>query len=120
MIGNAGVDELYGEDGIDTASYEADIAGITVEYTAGTVIDGWSDTDTLTSIEKIVATNFADTFRIDDINLTGTVHFDARSQESGRRDVLDFSGVSGGVSLHGGKVTGTDICGAYGLDVEWG
>ncbi|HIF26202.1 MAG TPA: hypothetical protein EYG18_01795 [Micavibrio sp.] len=71
IIGGAGDDTIYGGAGEDIADYSEDAAnggnaGITVNMndTSGTVVDGFGDTDTLISIERIIATANSDTFNL--------------------------------------------------------
>jgi Ca2+-binding RTX toxin-like protein len=64
LVGGAGNDTLNGYAGFDTASYAtgAAIAVTLQSYTIGQVVVGGTETDTLSSIEKIVGSAFADTF----------------------------------------------------------
>ncbi len=77
LIGGAGNDFLNGglstiisdigsddpeENGFDVANYSDDPAGISVDLTSQTVIDGWGDTDTLHQIDEVLGSAFADTF----------------------------------------------------------
>ena len=73
FIGGAGDDIIDGGEGEndDTANYSVDAAGggtagITVNMsgTSGTVVDGFGNTDTLISIERIIATANSDTFNL--------------------------------------------------------
>jgi Ca2+-binding RTX toxin-like protein len=62
LVGSRGNDKLEGGAGYDTADYSDEAgAGITVDMTAGTVIDNYGDIDMLKSIERVRATDFADT-----------------------------------------------------------
>jgi Ca2+-binding RTX toxin-like protein len=61
LIGGAGNDTLNGGLGIDTASYQNATAAINVNLSTGTANDGQGGTDTLTSIEQVVGSNFNDT-----------------------------------------------------------
>ena len=73
LIGGVGNDYLYGDDGTDTADYSEDAAqggtaGVTATLDAdgnGTAIDGFGDTDTLYSIEKLTLTEYDDTVNLD-------------------------------------------------------
>ena len=65
LNGGAGNDTLNGGDGIDTVDYSSDTAGVTVDLSAGTATDGSGSTDTLSNIENVVGSNFADTLKGD-------------------------------------------------------
>lgn len=67
FFGLAGDDLIHGGKGTDTVYYSRDSwgegdLGIVVDMSAGTVVDGYGDTDTLISIEVIRATVQADSF----------------------------------------------------------
>ncbi len=85
-----GTDTIDGGDGEDMLSYSAAngsgtiTAGITVDLNAATVIDPWGDTDTITSIERVRGTRFADT-------LTGTAG-DNRFEGLGGADIITGGG----------------------------
>src|SRR5262249_55949034 len=70
--GLAGNDTIDGGAGIDTVDYSTDFRygtfvfmnganGVIVNLGAGTATDGFGDTDTLSNIENVIGTNFADT-----------------------------------------------------------
>ncbi|GAA6155338.1 hypothetical protein NBRC116588_08110 [Pyruvatibacter sp. HU-CL02332] len=61
----AGDQTIDGRGGIDTVSYLGAPGGVTVNLATGTASDGHGGTDTLTSIERIIGSAFAD-------NLTGS------------------------------------------------
>jgi len=66
--GLAGDDTIIGGDGIDEVRYDRDAneggtAGVFVDLAAGTATDGFGDTDTLVSIERVLGSNFDDTLR---------------------------------------------------------
>jgi Ca2+-binding RTX toxin-like protein len=62
LIGGLGNDTIYGASGTDTASYAYVTAGgVTANLTAGTANAGVNDSDTLTSIEHLLGSNFNDT-----------------------------------------------------------
>ena len=60
LSGGAGNDTLDGGDGTDTVDYSADGAAVTVNLGAGTATDGNGNSDTLTSLENVIASGFAD------------------------------------------------------------
>ena len=64
LDGGAGADSMSGGDGFDTASYQDATAGISIDLTkAASTWTGDAQGDVFSSIERIVLTNFADTFR---------------------------------------------------------
>ncbi|MFZ5616823.1 MAG: calcium-binding protein, partial [Pseudomonadota bacterium] len=110
LIGGAGDDVLHGgdepaglatgtADGIDTASYAMDAAGVIVDLSHGVAIDGNGDTDTLVSIENVIGSGHDDSFVLSP-NIASNIDGGAGN------DVLDFS------NLMGDKVT---IDGAAGV-----
>src|SRR5215510_3498645 len=62
LDGGAGNDTLHGGQGVDLAVYTSAIGGITANLTAGTVSGAGVGTDTLSGIERIRGSNFADTY----------------------------------------------------------
>lgn len=60
LIGGAGGDGLYGGSGIDTASYAASSAGVTVNLTTGRATGRGLGNDYLSSIENVIGTQGAD------------------------------------------------------------
>ncbi|MCB1490638.1 MAG: tandem-95 repeat protein, partial [Rhodobiaceae bacterium] len=68
----AGADTLIGGSGFDIASYNTPtaflfqsfgtVSGITANWSTGTVVDPWGDTDHITNVEAIYGTEFVDTF----------------------------------------------------------
>lgn len=61
LDGGSGNDTLDGGAGTDTVTYSAETAGVSVNLATGTATGTTSGTDTLTSIENIIGTGFADT-----------------------------------------------------------
>ncbi|MGK9169221.1 hypothetical protein KXR53_23100 [Inquilinus limosus] len=106
LVGGAGADTLDGGDGIDLVAYyfEGPASGVSVNLETGTT-GGAAAGDTLTSIEQLAGTDFADTLTGDagDNNLTGRAGDDVLVGGDGN-DVL--AGGAGGDSLDGGN--GTD------------
>ena len=103
LRGLAGNDTLIGGLGNDEARYEQDAAnggtaGVTVNLSTGTVIDGFGNTDTLVSIENARGTNQADTF-------------------IGNSGNNSFTGLAGNDSITGGD--GSDFV-AYQNDSSFG
>lgn len=60
LEGGAGADSLDGGDGIDTVSYEESSVGVTINVFSGYANGGDATGDTLTSIENVTGSNFAD------------------------------------------------------------
>ena len=63
LTGNGGPDVLDGGTGVDTASYAASPAGVSVNLAAGTGHGGDAEGDTLISIEHAIGSAFDDTFQ---------------------------------------------------------
>ena len=113
LFGAAGDDSLDGGDGSDWAHYEHVASGITVNLQTGVVIGG-AGTDTLTNIENIQASQYADTIDGDDNgnNLQGNDGDDV-IRGYGEGDYLE--GGSGNDTLEGGAGD-DDLSGAAGDD----
>ena len=92
LIGGAGADALDGDADIDTANYAASVAGVTVDLAAGTGLGGDAAGDTLTNIENLMGSAFADT-------LTGDGNVNSLSGGAGD-DIL--TGGAGADALDGG------------------
>jgi Ca2+-binding RTX toxin-like protein len=92
LSGDAGADRLDGGSGIDTAYYAGSTAGVQVDLGAHTASGGEAAGDTLTSIEQLMGSEFADT-------LTGDAGANTLWGQGGD-DVLTGSG--GGDTLKGG------------------
>lgn len=60
--GAKGNDTLIGGAGLDTASYRGSVQGVVVNLAAGTATDGLAGTDSLSSIENVFGSFYADTF----------------------------------------------------------
>ena len=60
LDGRAGADTLAGGDGADTASYAASDAAVTIDLSAGTNTGGHAAGDTLTGIENLSGSRYAD------------------------------------------------------------
>ena len=75
FIGGSGSDAINGGAGMDTSSY-AKSTGVTVNLNLGTAIEKYGTyttyTDSLTSIENIIGSSFADTITGDSLNNTFT------------------------------------------------
>ena len=109
--GLAGNDTLVGGVGIDTANYANDAGyggtgGVTVDLGAGTATDGFGSTDTLSGIENITGTGFADM-------LTGDSGANTINAGDGDDTLV---GGDGNDTLNGGTGTNT-IDGGVGRDI---
>jgi serralysin len=63
LAGGAGGDVLSGGDGIDTVDYSAAAGGLVIDAGNGAASTGEAQNDHLTTIERVIATNFSDTVR---------------------------------------------------------
>ena len=61
FVGLAGNDVIDGGSGFDQVSYQFDIAGTNLNFATNSFTDGFGDTDTLTNIERVEGSEFADT-----------------------------------------------------------
>ncbi|MGV2134083.1 beta strand repeat-containing protein [Agrobacterium vitis] len=62
FVGGEGADTLSGGAGTDTASYASSLAAIKINLVTGTNTGGEAADDTLTGIDKIIGSDFNDTF----------------------------------------------------------
>lgn len=62
LEGGKGNDTLIGGAGMDTASYRGSMQGIVVNLISGTANDGMGGSDTLTSVENVTGSFYADVF----------------------------------------------------------
>ena len=112
LIGGAGADKLDGGDGVDTASYVDARAGVTINLTIGLQADTGAGADTLSSVENLIGSRFADTLTGDDgaNSLSGGDGNDVISGAGGLDiidggagdDKLDGGGAAAGAPLDGG------------------
>lgn len=107
LNGGAGDDVLNGDTGNDTADYSTSTAGVTVILNlAGAQNTGGAGTDTLTSIENLIGSNFNDELRVFGLFDNITRHY---TLNGGAGDDHLSGGSSAGnstVTLNGG--TGND------------
>ena len=115
FTGGDGADTIDGGDGFDVVWHGNDIedggiAGITLDLAAGTVVDGWGNTDTLTSIEGADGSEVDDIMSGDDNDnfldgregndtLSGLGGFDTFRGSQGN-DVIDGGGDRDRVEYH--------------------
>ncbi|MGK9171289.1 hypothetical protein KXR53_33670 [Inquilinus limosus] len=119
LIGGIGADELIGGRGSDTASYALATAGVAVSLSTGTGTQGEAAGDTLTGIENLTGSAFADVLegsalanRIQagagDDTIIGTDGLDVIDGGAGD-DTLDFSASTTGVTIDFGTGRYTSI-----------
>lgn len=111
--GGAGNDRIDGGGGADEVDYSGDAEaggalGVTVNLATGVAIDGFGDTDSLTSIELVLGTNQADI-------LTGSDTSGAFAP--GFNDFEGFRGLGGNDTIDGGA--GFDYV-QYSFDAAFG
>lgn len=105
LYGSAGADLMAGGTGTDTVDYSPSIAGVTVNLLTGVGNGGYAHADTLTEVENVIGSSFAD-------NLTGSKGANRLEGGSGA-DRLD--GGDGADTLSGGA--GDDVLvGSAGAD----
>jgi hypothetical protein len=121
FVGGSGSDTINGGSGFDKVTYAGDSAaggsaGITVNVSAGTIVDGFGATDNISSIELFEGTNSADTFSASGTSsfvrfagLGGSDTFTGSSTD----DELDYShdsdnGGSAGITINLASGTATD------------
>ena len=114
-------EKFYGEQtlgpdaGIDTVRYEG-ATGEGVDLTASVtngiltqnlhISSGATGEDDLFGIERIELSDNADHLRVNSNNMRFATTIDAKGQQDGQRDILDFSGLNSAVSL---KQQGIDL-----------
>lgn len=106
ISGFDGRDVLVGGNGWDAVSYIYDIGGVNVNLASGIIVygqatgsahDGWGNADTLTTFERVLGSNFADT-------LTGNSTSDDLRGNAGD----DWFGMTAGNdTVYGGEITET-------------
>jgi Ca2+-binding RTX toxin-like protein len=109
LNGGAGNDALIGGADTDTADYGAALSGIAIDLGAGTGTDGLGGTDTLSGVENINGSAFADTLTGDANNnvLSGGLGNDTLAGGAGNDtlnggggiDAADYGASAGGVTV---------------------
>ena len=130
LIGGTGADKIVGGDGIDTADYSASAAGVSVNLLTGTGTGGDAAGDSISSVENVVGSKFADVL-IGDAGantLTGGAGDDVLNGGAGAdllnggegSDTADYSTSSVGVNLNlaTGAFSGGDAQGDSLLSIE--
>ncbi|MGB0467504.1 MAG: calcium-binding protein [Pontibacterium sp.] len=100
LRGQQGDDQINGGDGFDTAEYHWGPGGIQVSAGSGTVIDGWGNTDTLTSIEYIKGSQYDDSFSLHENGFSGA-GLSGRYAAGDGWDELFYHTQNGGVLVNG-------------------
>jgi len=116
--GGGGADSIDGGTGTDTASYAGSSSGVTVDLGAGTASGGDAAGDTLTSIENLTGSDFADSLTGDsgDNLLDGGAGDDTLTGGDGS-DLFIFTDGGGTDVIHGGAAGGwTDVIELHGAD----
>ena len=101
LEGGAGADRLDGGAGLDTSSYQGSDAGVTVRLLSGTGSGGHAEGDTLSGIENLIGSDYADIFGgNNNANRLSGLGGDDGLWGSGGDDVLE--GGAGADRLNGG------------------
>ncbi|MEG3166329.1 cellulase family glycosylhydrolase [Sphingomonas sp. PB2P19] len=88
--GGAGADRIDGGTGLDSSSYAGSSAGVTIDLAAASQRDGDAQGDTLTGIENVTGSGFADVLKGDaGVNLLQGGAGDDRLVLSSGRDTMD-------------------------------
>lgn len=88
LIGGDGADALDGGDGIDTADYSGSASGVIARLDA-TSTGGTAEGDTMTGIENLIGSAFADTLKGNDVdNLLESGNGDDLLRGNGGRDIM--------------------------------
>ena len=111
IIAGAGNDVIDGGAGSDTVSYAESNAGIVLDFSTGTITGGYGEGDTLTNVENVVGTNFADQITGDTDNnyIEGGAGDDTLQGSEGDDTLLGGAGddtIQGGLNsdlLYGGS-----------------
>ncbi|MES3093362.1 putative Ig domain-containing protein [Sphingomonas aerolata] len=136
LSGGAGSDALVGGAGIDTATYFGSAAGVTVDLQAGTGTNGDAQGDTLSGVEALIGSDYADVLGGNggDNSLRGNRGDDTLAGAAGNdmlfgdRGLDTLRGDSGDDQIDGGDdgdtlIGGTDndlLIGGAGDDTLWG
>ncbi|WP_225028197.1 Hint domain-containing protein [Xinfangfangia pollutisoli] len=114
LTGGAGNDTLIGGAGVDTADYSYGGAGLTANLTTGTASIGGTDVDTLSGIENVTGTAYAD-------NITGSADSNLIDGGGGADTITAGAGND---TIYGGDgadsiSAGTTSTGPVSLDMNW-
>jgi Ca2+-binding RTX toxin-like protein len=93
LNGGIGADQLIGGDGVDAADYSTSSAGVNVNLTTGAASGGDAEADTLSGIENLTGSEFADV-------LTGDAKANLLNAGAGNDIVI---GSGGGDTIDGGS-----------------
>ena len=106
LVGGSGADSLNGGSGTDTASYADSAAGVIVNLTTNAASGGDAEGDSLTSIERLIGSEQADTLTGNGggNSLVGGGGDDTLNGEGGNDTLV---GGAGADSLNGGSGTDT-------------
>ncbi|MDT8326696.1 MAG: calcium-binding protein, partial [Roseovarius sp.] len=116
LYGGAGNDSIVGGSDTDMASFVDSTDGVTINLAAGTAVSG-SETDTLSDIENVTGSSFADVITGDDNGnwLRGLGHFDWFNGSGGNdtidggsgQDMISYVASTEAVTVDLGAGTGT-------------
>lgn len=111
LIGGAGADSLVGGNGNDTADYSGSTGGILVAMEDGAAMDGMGGADTLSGIENIIGSSFADDI-YGDPQANSISTGDGDDSVSGGAGNDTISGGAGADSINGGSDSDSILGGA--------
>jgi Ca2+-binding RTX toxin-like protein/type III secretion system FlhB-like substrate exporter len=124
LTGGAGADTLAGGSGTDTANYWASASAVTVNLLTNVNTGGDAASDSLSGIENVIGSDYADTLTGDasDNVLAGEAGADVIDGGAGS-DTVDYSSMAGGVGiitidLSTGTATGGDAEGDTFSNIE--
>lgn len=106
LIGGRDSDDLDGGSGLDTASYRTSLSGANISLTTGVGQGGDAEGDSLSNIENVQGSNYADEITGDGLNNTLTLGRGDDTADGGAGDD-EISGEQGSDSIFGGE--GNDI-----------
>jgi len=114
FTGGTGNDSIDGAGGSDTVDYRFALAGVTVNLSTGTGLDGNNGTDSLTSIENIRGSQYYADVLTGDSGNNSIIGFAGNDTLSGLAGIDYLQGDAGGDTLDGGA--GTADIANYGND----
>jgi Ca2+-binding RTX toxin-like protein len=109
LSGEGGDDTISGGGGTDTVDYTRASSGVTVNLGTGTADDGDEGTDSLTSIENVIGSAYADSITGDgNANVISGGRGNDTLDGAGGTDSVDYSAAAAGVTVNlvAGSATG--------------
>ena len=110
LSGGAGDDTVDGGAGFDSVTYQDSTAGVAVNLLTGAATDGMGGTDSLTNIEQVYGSRFADTITLSNVNSTAWGRAGNDKITGGTANDTIYGG-SGADTINGGA--GTDAANYY-------